>query len=126
MKYAQEDRKTPNNQLKEGTVDPDKSPAKDQAEESANFTFVLEGNYPLLKAKELVRRQNLAGDKEFHEVETEQLCQYWNSGLDCASLMKGAPCPKRHICSHQDCRFFTLTDHRAIQHPPERTCKKHE
>ena len=52
MKYVQEDRKTPNSQLKEATVNPDKSPVKDQTVEPGNFTFVLpRGELPVIESK---------------------------------------------------------------------------
>lgn len=61
------------------------------------------------------------------KVDRDLCCKYWNLGFACGPFMKQANkiCQKHHICSNNNCRTLSDTDHRAIQHPPVPICTGH-
>ena len=62
------------------------------------------------------------------KVDRDLCCKYWNLGFACGPFMKQVNriCQKHHICSNDNCRTLSNTDHRAIQHPPLSICSGHK
>ena len=84
----------------------------------------------VLEMRQYEIRWDLAGHNDTltsHKINRNNCCLYWNLGFACGPFMKqaGRSCLKHHICSHDQCRNLSDTDHRAIQHPPVSICQGH-